>query len=414
MNKQLGRLLLAGVCGLTAVSAAPAQPRPSPGDNADHPSHRLLDSGIGDLAGAEDQLARRLHHTQDVQEIQDLLKKLDDNDIKTMLKDVKNLNDDEIKSLKETIQNNPQLLDDPKLHDMLKNVEKFKQGGDLHDLPQETKDGLAQLAKDIIEKQKQSDPASGNPMIGDPKSIPLPEASKPPDLLPPPERFSPPPVEASKSDWITHDLTQGMAGLIKDIDRTPEGEALRTAALHELVKWDANSSSSSTGFTNFLKSILSSDQAAWLAHAGKTTGSSLDGWNAGPMPSPAPSLGASSDGLMDGVVWIAALALLAAAAWMAFAVARRQAASRLRARPWSPGPWPVRPSQVSTRRDLIRAFEHLAYLLLGQPARSLNHLDVADRLGRDDDGRAAPPTAWPTCTSRRATRRRKKRCPPTN
>ena len=173
MNKQLGRLLLAGVCGLTAVSAAPAQSGPSPGDNADHPSHRPLDSGIGDLAGAEDKLARRLHHTQDVQEIQDLLKKLDDNDIKTMLKDVKNLNDDDIKSLKETIRNNPELLDDPKLHDMLKNVEKFKQGGDLHDLPQEMKDGLAQLAKDIIEKQKQSDPASGNPMIGAPEKHPI-------------------------------------------------------------------------------------------------------------------------------------------------------------------------------------------------------------------------------------------------
>ena len=79
MNKQLGRLLLASVCCLTAVSAAPAQPWPAPrddGDDAAHPSHRLLNGGVGDLAGAEDQLARRLHHTQDVQEIQDLVKSL--------------------------------------------------------------------------------------------------------------------------------------------------------------------------------------------------------------------------------------------------------------------------------------------------------------------------------------------------
>ena len=48
----------------------------------------------------------------------------------------------------------------------------------------------------------------------------------------------------------------------------------------------------------------------------------------------------------------------------------------------------MRPSQVSTREDLIRAFEHLAYLLLGPGARSLNHLDVAGRLSRDDNGRA--------------------------
>ena len=308
-----------------------------------------------------------------------------------MLKDVKNLSDDDIKGLKETIRNNPQLLDDPKLHDMLKDVGKFKQGGDFHDLPQETKDGLAQLAKDIIAKQKAPDPASGNPMTGDPRSPMPPEAPKSVDLPPPapsPERLSPPPA-ASKSDWITHDITQGMAGLIKNIDRTPEGEALRTAALRELAKLESSSSSSSSGLADFLKSILSSDQAAWLAHAGKTTGAGFSGWDAGPAASAAPVFGASSDGLLDGVVWIAALALLVTAAWMAVAVARRQAAARRAARPWSPGPWPVRPSQVSTRRDLIRAFEHLAYLLLGQPARSLNHLDVADRLGGDDDGRAA-------------------------
>ncbi len=395
MNKQLGRLLLAGVCCLAAVSAASAQPWPSPGDNGDdaaHPSHRLLTGGVGDLAGAEDQLARRLHHTQDVQEIQDLVKNLNNSDFRTMLKDVKNLSDDDIKGLKETIRNNPQLLDDPKLHDMLKDMEKFKQGGaDLHDLPQETKDGLAQLAKDIIAKQKAPDPAPGNPMTGDPRGLTPPAAPKSVDLpppLPPPDRLSPPSPQTSKPDWITHNLTQGMAGLIKDIDRTPEGEALRTAALRELAKLESTSSSSSSGLADFLKSILSSDQAAWLAHAGKTTGAGFSSWDAGPVASSAPAFGASSDGLLDGVVWIAALALLVAAAWMAVAMARRQAAARRGARPWSPGPWPVRPSQVSTRRDLIRAFEHLAYLLLGQPARSLNHLDVADRLGGDDDGRA--------------------------
>ena len=44
---------------------------------------------------------------------------------------------------------------------------------------------------------------------------------------------------------------------------------------------------------------------------------------------------------------------------------------------------------MSTRQDLIRAFEHLAYLLLGRLARSLNHRDVAARLGRLDGAGAA-------------------------
>ena len=190
--------------------------------------------------------------------------------------------------------------------------------------------------------------------------------------------------DASQPDWVTHNLAQGMAGLIKDIDRTPEGEALRTAALRELAKMESDSSASS-GFANFLKGVLSSDQAAWLAHAGNTSsGADLGGWNLGGSASAAPSFGGSSDGLADGVVWVVALALLVAAGWMAVAVARRRAEARTRARPWSPGPWPVRPSQVSTRQDLVRAFEHLAYLFLGLSARNLNHLDVAARLDRDD------------------------------
>ena len=330
MNRQFGRLLLAGVCWGAVASAAPAQSVGSPDDAAAHPSHRLL-GGVSDLAGAEDLLALRLHHTHDVQEVQDLVKSLLDNDeYRRMLKDKFNgLNDDDFKSLKETIQKNPQLLDDPKLHDLLKKVEKFKKdGGDLNSLPKETKDSVLDLAKDFI-KQNPTDPASSDPMTGGPMSHIPPGASQPAVPPSPPassDKFSPSPHEASQPNWVTHDLVQGMTGLIKDIDRTPEGEALRTAALQELAKME---SSSSSGLADFLKNILSSDQAAWLAHAGKSSsGSGLDGWDLGSAASAAPSVGGSSDGLMDGVVWIVALGLLVAAGWMAVAVARRQAASR--------------------------------------------------------------------------------------
>jgi hypothetical protein len=46
---------------------------------------------------------------------------------------------------------------------------------------------------------------------------------------------------------------------------------------------------------------------------------------------------------------------------------------------------------VTTREDLIRAFEHLAFLRLGLKARHLNHLDLAGRLG--DTGDRAEPAA---------------------
>jgi hypothetical protein len=55
-----------------------------------------------------------------------------------------------------------------------------------------------------------------------------------------------------------------------------------------------------------------------------------------------------------------------------------------RARSWRPGPWPVRPNQVQTRGELVRAFEYLAFLLLGLAARPRNHIDLADRLAGQD------------------------------
>jgi hypothetical protein len=62
------------------------------------------------------------------------------------------------------------------------------------------------------------------------------------------------------------------------------------------------------------------------------------------------------------------------------AAGRRAAGAGAGQPAWRLGPWPVDPSQVTTRQDLIRAFEYLALLVLGSPARSWNHLAIARRL----------------------------------
>jgi hypothetical protein len=51
-----------------------------------------------------------------------------------------------------------------------------------------------------------------------------------------------------------------------------------------------------------------------------------------------------------------------------------------RARNWHPGPWPVNPAGVTTRGDLVKAFEYLALLLLGRQAEHFNHRTIADQL----------------------------------
>jgi hypothetical protein len=54
------------------------------------------------------------------------------------------------------------------------------------------------------------------------------------------------------------------------------------------------------------------------------------------------------------------------------------------------GPWPVDPARIGTREQLVQAFEYLALLLLGSPARTANHRDIADSLGATpEQGQAA-------------------------
>jgi len=49
---------------------------------------------------------------------------------------------------------------------------------------------------------------------------------------------------------------------------------------------------------------------------------------------------------------------------------------------WKLGPWPIHPTAVQTREELIRAFEYLSVLLLGPAARHWHHLAIAASLGR--------------------------------
>jgi hypothetical protein len=75
-------------------------------------------------------------------------------------------------------------------------------------------------------------------------------------------------------------------------------------------------------------------------------------------------------------------------AWKFFTV-QRQAATATTGTGWRLGPWPVNPNEVTTRQDLIRAFEHLSLLLLGPAARVWNHRQIATRLGAREDEAAA-------------------------
>jgi hypothetical protein len=82
------------------------------------------------------------------------------------------------------------------------------------------------------------------------------------------------------------------------------------------------------------------------------------------------------------LLWIGMIGLAVALLWQVFR--RKQGEAQRAAALRRLGPWPVPPQQVTTREQLIRAFEHLSLLCLGPAAQSQNHLEIAAALGGDD------------------------------
>ncbi|HEY7327887.1 MAG TPA: hypothetical protein VH592_09620 [Gemmataceae bacterium] len=58
---------------------------------------------------------------------------------------------------------------------------------------------------------------------------------------------------------------------------------------------------------------------------------------------------------------------------------------------WRLGSWPVPPGAVSTRQDVIRAFEYLALLCLGPAAAACHHRQLAQRLAEHSPHPSPPP-----------------------
>jgi len=83
-------------------------------------------------------------------------------------------------------------------------------------------------------------------------------------------------------------------------------------------------------------------------------------------------------GSIDTWVWIAMLGLVVLLLWKWNDWFQRKDADQ--EEPWQLGPWPVAPDRVTTRGDLVRAFEYLALFLLGPDASTHHHRDLARQI----------------------------------
>ena len=232
MNKQFGRLVLTGVCVLMVASASRGA------DNADHPSHVLFNTDLGDLAHEQELLARRLRHTADIQKFENLIKN------ETVRKMLKGWGRDKIEKFQSEIKNNPDLLDNPKWRDLLNKAENIKKGG--FSLSEADKTQAAELAKDIknlIGQNKSSNAGSEHPVAG--------SHLKALSLAMSPHNSEPTPPVVAKSETPRGDLMKIATNWFKEFSQSPEGEKLRSEFLRRPQQADRRPFRFVAGFDQF-------------------------------------------------------------------------------------------------------------------------------------------------------------------
>jgi hypothetical protein len=102
---------------------------------------------------------------------------------------------------------------------------------------------------------------------------------------------------------------------------------------------------------------------------------------------PAPGRGTSGSTALAGQILLVVVLLAAGGILLRQVLARMRLKRASRAGAgWRLGPWPIHPSRIANRADLVRAFAYLSLLRFGPGAITWNHLAVADRLAAKAPG----------------------------
>lgn len=352
--------------------------RPQPGPL---PSHRLLGDGPTDLSQAEEFLSGRLRNSRDLHDVQGLLQKL--------LQDP-NFADKLPRGLLEKYLQDAQRgggslnLDDPNLRPLLDNALKMP---NLSDEQRGRLDDLRKQLPSLDQKNNGGTGPGGNP--NDPNAAaapPVPEGERPAIMsgpMPPPE----------KSESLTDKLAEAMENFSGGDSRL--GDTLQQMGRRlNLDRWATDVATSAARWSGRLPNLsrflrfdrLASSGLGSFARHLRLPSFHLGGSMGG--GSWMPSVPNVSGGFGQGLVYVLLIAVGGLLAWQALRRAQEKEGA-LAGRAWRLGHWPVRPGEVATRQDLVRAFEYLALLRIGQAAESRNHLDLAARLGEDQERQAA-------------------------
>lgn len=354
---------------------------------SERPSHLPVDTGLEKHLRPEDALAARLRGSRDKKSARDLF------------------NDKELEGKIHSLVQ--QLMRDPKFVDSIKgqfnrdDVEKLiggvtrgNSGGNSelmkligkglaeNKVNDETKD-IAKQVQDKLREQGNASSPEGKPDRPDRPNQPK-SAATPPTPTPSAQRAeeSPPPwkLDPKTEDW----LKRNMDRWVKDVDTwasSPGGEGWRGFIKDFAKRYDASKSMApglmdkAGGLTKYMPRMSN--------YLPRPRLSNLPDLPRLPLPSrlglpSAPSGGSLANG-GKALMWLLVFGVAAYLLWRVGGWAER--ARQARAAEWRLGPWPVRPDGVTTRGELVRAFEYLALLCLGRSARTHHHHDLARQIG---------------------------------
>jgi hypothetical protein len=206
--------------------------------------------------------------------------------------------------------------------------------------------------------------------------------------------FAPPPPppaqteeQTQRAEWLLQ-LTERLGGKASPLQQSPAWQQ----ALRDLQRSMLNPARGSLGlpeqtrladYLHLDKFSGSAEKArSWLPHVDWSKHRieiQPPDWQA-PSLGSAAAVGGKPGSAWETPMWLVVLVALAFLTWrlLAWQHTRR---TRAAAAGWKLGPWPVDPAGVTTREELVRAFEYLALRFLGPVVRTWNHREIATSLG---------------------------------
>ena len=328
----------------------------------------------------------------------------------SIAKILKSLNGKDKEAIVKSIKENPEFL--KRLEEELRNNKDFRDklagSVDQQSLTDEQKK-LLNKAIGKEEKPPDTNPTgtetTPRPIVPTPMTEPTPKTS--PDPVSPPTEKSeakPEPAKATEPSGLKKLLTQALpkaADLMTKLGLADDADFLR-ALMRGTVPDDNNGYLAQVARKGMavakelpLDKMLSGDFASVVGN-----------WHLPPLPdihlpfggdshpdsgSSSSSPGVSAEGTGMAFFWVLVLIVLALFLWKGkelFIPSAKKPAGD-----WKLGPWPVRPEGVRTRSDLIKAFEYLAFLVLGLAAQPRNHLELASNLAATGNEPGSPAAA---------------------